>query len=103
MKYYFLRACYLGLDWSGWIVLIKSEILITTGMTFPVKSDKWKAPWELRFQNQFCELSGPFPGFSQISHFKVKALDSKYYPATRKRFDQRTYELMLLLYKLLTK
>ena len=31
---------YLGFDWSGWIVLIKSEILITTGMVWPVSSDK---------------------------------------------------------------
>ena len=30
--------------WSGWIVLIKSEILIMTGMVWPVSSDKWKAP-----------------------------------------------------------
>ena len=26
---------------SDWIVLIKSEILITTGMVWPVSSDKW--------------------------------------------------------------
>ena len=36
MKNYFLRACYLGFDWSDWIALIKSEILITTGMALPV-------------------------------------------------------------------
>ena len=44
IKTYFLRTRYLGFDWSGWIVLIKSEILITTGMARPVSSDKWKAP-----------------------------------------------------------
>ena len=44
LKHYLLRACYLGFDWSGWIVLIKSEILIMTGMVWPVSSDKWKAP-----------------------------------------------------------
>ena len=38
------RACYLGFDWSSWIVLIKSEILITTRMVWPVSSDKWKEP-----------------------------------------------------------
>ena len=38
------RACYLGFDWSSWIVLIKSEILITTRMIWPVSSDKWKVP-----------------------------------------------------------
>ena len=44
MKNYFLHARYLGFDLSGWITLIKIEILITTGMTWPVISDKWKAP-----------------------------------------------------------
>ena len=39
-----LLAYYLGFDWPGWIVLIRSEILITTGMVWPVSSDKWKAP-----------------------------------------------------------
>jgi len=29
---------------SGWLVLIKSEILITMGMGWPDSSDKWKAP-----------------------------------------------------------
>ena len=38
-----LRAYYVRFDWSGWIVLIKSEILITTGMK------KWKAPF-IRFR-----------------------------------------------------
>jgi len=32
----------IGFDWSGWIVFIKREILITTGMARPVSSDKWK-------------------------------------------------------------
>ena len=44
MKTHLLRAYYLRFDWSGWIVLIKSEILIATGMVWPVSSDKWKAP-----------------------------------------------------------
>ena len=38
---------YLGFDWSGWIVLIKSEILNTTGMVWPLSSDKWKAPLDM--------------------------------------------------------
>ena len=38
------RACYLGFDWSSRIVLIKSEILITTRMVWPVSCDKWKEP-----------------------------------------------------------
>ena len=33
-----------GFDWSGWIVFIKSEIFITTGMVWPVSSDKCKVP-----------------------------------------------------------
>ena len=45
-KHHLLRARYLGFDWSDWIVLIKSEILIMTGMVWPGSSDKWKAPWE---------------------------------------------------------
>ena len=44
MKTHLLRAYYSRFDWSGWIVLIKSEILIATGMVWPVSSDKWKAP-----------------------------------------------------------
>ena len=32
------------IEWSGCIVLIKSEILIMTGMVWLVSSDKWKAP-----------------------------------------------------------
>ena len=44
VKNHLLRAYCLGFDWPGWIVLIRSEILITTGMVWPVSSDKWKAP-----------------------------------------------------------
>ena len=44
MKNDFLRAYYLGFDGSGWIALIKSEILITRGMACPVSSDQWQAP-----------------------------------------------------------
>ena len=36
-------AYYSGIDQSGWIVLIKSEILIITGMVWLACSDKWKA------------------------------------------------------------
>ena len=34
----------LGFDWYGRIALIKSKIFITTGMSWPISSDKWKAP-----------------------------------------------------------
>ena len=40
-KNHLLRAYYLRLDWSGWPVLNKSEILITTGMVWPVSSHNW--------------------------------------------------------------
>ena len=45
MKTHFRCAYYSKFDGSDWIVLIKSEILIATGMVrWPVSSDKWKAP-----------------------------------------------------------
>ena len=44
LKNHLLREYYLEFDWSSWLVLIKSEILITTQMILPVSSDKWKAP-----------------------------------------------------------
>ena len=44
LKIHLLRTYYLGPDWSSWIVLVKSKILITTGMTWLVSSDKWKVP-----------------------------------------------------------
>ena len=31
--------------WLIWIALIKREIFITTGIAWPVSSDKWKAPF----------------------------------------------------------
>ena len=42
LKNHLLCASYLGFDISGWIVLIKSESLLTTGMVWLVSSDKWK-------------------------------------------------------------
>ena len=50
LKSHLLHAYYLEFYRSGWIVLIKSEILIMTGMVWPVSSDKWKAPklWSMR-------------------------------------------------------
>ena len=41
LKHHFLRVCHLG---SLWIVLIKSEIIIMTGIFWPVSFDKWKVP-----------------------------------------------------------
>ena len=38
LKSHLLYAYYLEFDKSGWIVLIKSEILIMTGMVWPVSS-----------------------------------------------------------------
>ena len=43
-------SCILFRIWLIWlIVLIKSEILISTGTVWPVSSDKWKAPLEMKF------------------------------------------------------
>ena len=44
LKNVLLRVYYLGLDWSGSRVLIEREIILATGMVWPVSSDKWKAP-----------------------------------------------------------
>ena len=44
LKNHLLCEYYLEFDLSSWIVLIRNEILITTGMILPVSSDKWKAP-----------------------------------------------------------
>ena len=40
LKNHLLHAFYLGFDWSGWIVLIKIEILLMMVMVWPVSSDK---------------------------------------------------------------
>ena len=44
MKTHLRRAYYLRFDWSGWIVLIKSEILVMTGMVRPVIMTNEKRP-----------------------------------------------------------
>ena len=49
LKNHLLLPCYLGFDWSGWIVLIKRLIIIATGMVWPVSSDQWKAPFMCDF------------------------------------------------------
>ena len=49
LQNHLLRAYYFGFDISGWIVLIRSEIAITTGMVRQVSSDKWKAPLDSNF------------------------------------------------------
>ena len=45
---YLFRVCYLGFDWSGWIVLIKIEILIRMGMASSGRSvltNEKRGPW----------------------------------------------------------
>ena len=55
LKHHFLRACYLGSDWFDWIVLIKSEILILTGMVWVVNSnDQSSRRNEIGFFQEFC-------------------------------------------------
>ena len=44
LKNHLLREYYSGFDWPSWIVLINSEILVTTGKVWQVSSDKRKAP-----------------------------------------------------------
>ena len=56
LKNVLLHACYLGFDWSGRIVVIKSEIIISTRMIWPVSSDKWKAPLEITFLEHFWSI-----------------------------------------------
>ena len=53
IKTHLRRGLYLRFDWSGWIVLIKSEFLITRGEVWQVSSDKCKAP--LAFDNHADE------------------------------------------------
>ena len=50
MKNYFFGAYYLEFDRSGWIALILSEILIKTGMSWPVSSGKFKAPFNKKLK-----------------------------------------------------
>ena len=42
LKNHLLHTHHLGFDYCGWIVLIKSEILIMTAKVWPVSSDRWK-------------------------------------------------------------
>ena len=72
MKNDFLRAYYLGFDWSGWIALIKNRILITKEMSWPVSSDKWKAPLVLT-------------GESGNRHSKKKEMKYTNIPATQSK------------------
>ena len=44
LKSHLLCVWYFGFGWSGWLILITSEILIIIGICWPVSSDKWKAP-----------------------------------------------------------
>ena len=51
LKDHLLRAYYSGFDSSGRRVLIKREIITTTGKVWPVSSDKWKAPLVVSAEN----------------------------------------------------
>ena len=44
LKNHLLPAHYIGFDWSNWIVLINSAILITKERVWLAGSDKWKSP-----------------------------------------------------------
>ena len=77
MKNDFLRAYYLGFDWSGWIALIKNTILVTKGMSWPVSSDKWKAPQVNK--KTAIKISGELNEFREDASFlfifKMKTLN----------------------------
>ena len=60
----------LGFDSSGWIVLIKSEILIKVGMVWPVRSDRWKAPLESRTHKLKTVYLNLFKGRDRFSSFQ---------------------------------
>ena len=58
LKNLLLHSHYSGFDGSGRIVLIESEILITTGMVWLVSSDKRKA--SLFFFSTYVNTIGDF-------------------------------------------
>ena len=64
LKNHLLCAYYLRFDLSGWIVLIKSEIPNTTGMVWPLSSDKWKSPLPC-----FSKVGTGRPHHGWSSHF----------------------------------
>ena len=72
LKNHLLRANYLGFNISGWIVLIKSEILITTGMVWPVSSDKWKAPLvSTNWLQYYLGFATPTGTWSKIAYHEI--------------------------------
>ena len=66
LKSYVPRAHFLGLDWSGWIILIKSEIFVKTGTVRPFwqmesvlscsKTENYLAAWNRLNQWDFIKL-----------------------------------------------
>ena len=61
------------IDWSGWLVFIKSEILIKVGMGWLVSSDKWKAPLDCLFVKIQCRSL--IQNYTRISSFFSHCLD----------------------------
>ena len=74
----FFFASSIGFDWSGWIVFIKSEIFITTGMAWPVSSDKCKVPSVsavgVSLQPRFCTRGWGVPAIKIYANFSKSAL-----------------------------
>ena len=60
LKHHFLRACHFG---SDWIVFIKSEIIIVTGISWPVSYDKWKVPIEETGDTHVSSVNFETPSF----------------------------------------
>ena len=74
----FFFASSIGFDWSGWIVFIKSEIFITTGMAWPVSSDKCKVPSVsavgVSLPPRFCTRGWGVPAIKIYANFSKSAL-----------------------------
>ena len=74
----FFFASSIGFDWSGWIVFIKSEIFITTGMAWPVSSDKCKVPSVsavgVSLQPRFSTRGWGVPAIKIYANFSKSAL-----------------------------
>ena len=68
---------HLGFDWSRWIVLIKSKILITPGMVWLVSSDKWNATFscEQAFQGALVVGQKERRAYSHISGIWISKLE----------------------------
>ena len=87
-KNHLFRAHYSVFDWSGWIVLIKSEILVTTGRCWPLRLDKWKRPIKVFY----------FSARGKKSHFHISGFTHSL--ALKQRLGQLENGLLQVLHTL---